>query len=116
MIAGTRRNVTFICALPVLFHFTIYPSCVLDKQNRSAFCLTLQLMFSTESTPILVLKPLDNEEIRVNNCFSGKRIDLARYTYSLFLRTDIMHSGGTEKYNEKYHESMIRTQTGQQIV
>ena len=61
---------------------------------------------------ILIVKPFDYEVICMNNYFRGNKGESAGYTYRLFLSTDIMHSGG----NEKYQENNIYVQTGRQII
>jgi len=63
----------------------------------------------------LVVKPFDYRMIRVNNYVRGNKIS-AGYTWRLFLSNDIMHSGGTEKYHEKYQENKIYVQSGRQII
>ena len=48
----------------------------------------------------------------MNNYVRGDKSNSARYTCRLFPSTDIMHSGGTDKYHEKYQENKIYVQTG----
>jgi hypothetical protein len=52
----------------------------------------------------------------VNNYVRGNTRDSAGYTYGFFLRNDNIHSGGNEKYHEKYQENKIYVQTELQII
>jgi hypothetical protein len=52
----------------------------------------------------------------VNNYVRGNKRDSAGHTYRLLLSNGIVHSGGTDKYHEKYQENKIYVQTGRQII